>query len=138
MSEDTVVLSTHSWYGKYAHVFRSDGRVVRSKVGPIVLDSRYGVSLSVSFQSKRKRQRKRVSPISVAALQVLWLNVDVVSDVDLSDDPMMDEDFVPPPECERLPDLQIVEPPSEFAEACRAVEMQTNSFLQIKNGTTVI
>ena len=107
-------------------------------MGPIVLDSKYGVSLCVSFQSKRKRQRKRVSPIGVAALQVLWLNVDVVSDVDFSDDPAADEEFVPPPECEKLPNLQVLEPPSEFAESCRAVEMQANSFLKIKNGTIII
>lgn len=109
---------THSWYGKYTHVFRSDGRVVRAQVQKIFVD-RGSLLVRVAFAG----HTKDVSPISIAALQVLWINVDVVSDVETA------QDFRVPPECDQLVPLQIPNIPHDPMLA--STILQVNHFLTL-------
>jgi len=99
----------HSWRGKCAHIFRTDGRVVRATMGDLVLDNNAVYIGTTFFDDTGTERTKYMSPITIAALQVLWVNVDVVSDVDLpdSEDVHTVTDFTPPLECDRLPALNV-------------------------------
>ena len=123
----------HSWCDKHAHIFRTDGRVVRAKVGELVLDtSTGGFYLKTTFLEGTTRRVKHVSPLTVAALQVLWSNVDVVSDVDLPEDLDTVTCFDPPPECDRLPAFVVV-PPSDtpLGAALQSCVEQVNHFVTL-------
>lgn len=111
---------THSWYGKYTHVFRSDGRVVRAQVQKIFVD-RGSLLVRVAFAG----HTKDVSPISIAALQVMWINVDVVSDMEAA------HDFRVPPECDQLVPLQIPNIPHDSMLA--STILQVNHFLALSD-----
>ena len=112
---------THSWYGKYTHVFRSDGRVVRARVQKIFVD-RGSLLLRVSFAG----HTKDMSPIAIAALQVMWINVDVVSD---DADIDQTQDFQLPPECDFLGPLQIPNIPHDPMLA--STILQVNHFITL-------
>ena len=91
----------HSWSNLHAHIFRTDGRVWRAMLRHAVLDD--GVLyIYTEFTDQGQKKHKLVSPIAIAALQVFWVNVDVVSDVEGQETP---EPFTPPPDCDRLPTL---------------------------------
>lgn len=90
-------ISKHSWYNKYAHVFRNNGKIVRGQIKDLIFDE-HTILLKVVFNDKNQQKNKHVSPITIATLQVLWLNVDIVSDVELPDD----MSFCVPPECDEL------------------------------------
>jgi hypothetical protein len=97
----------HTWYGKQSHIFRTDGRVVRATLKQLVLE-RGAIYIKTEFvDNKGVLKTKDVSPITVASLQVLWENVDVVSDVELPDDVESVTDFLPPLESEHLPVLEV-------------------------------
>jgi hypothetical protein len=117
----------HSWYGKCAHIFRTDGRVVRSTLEHLLVQDG-AVYIHVKFIGENGTiHTKDVSPIAIAALQILWMNVDVVSDVDIPDDE--DAQFVPPPECERLPLLTVRCIPT--SALLTSVVTQVNQFIQL-------
>jgi hypothetical protein len=119
----------HTWYNKHAHIFRKDGRVVRAVLKQLVI-GQDGIYLTVSFLTRGQIVKtKQTSPITVAALQVLWMNVDVVSDVETPMDTDNDDTFIPPPECDRLPPLAIggVSLTSEI----NCLLMQVNNFLRL-------
>ena len=98
----------HTWYNKHAHIFRTDGRVVRATLKQLVILNGCAIYIRAEFVDEKGDTRsKDVSPVAVAALQVLWENVDVVSDVDLPDDLENETSFIPPRECDRLPVLEV-------------------------------
>jgi hypothetical protein len=125
----------HTWYNKHAHIFRTDGRVVRAVLKQLVVEDN-AIYIQVSFLDKgRTTKTKLTSPITVAALQIMWMNVDVVSDVDVPDGIDGDMDtFVPPPECDRLPPLEIrgVQITSEM----KCLLVQINHFLRLASTTS--
>lgn len=91
---------SHSWYGCHTHILRSDGKLERSTIGAVVFCPS-GIYVSVSFKDKHhKTVNKHVSLPSILLLNILWTNIDIVSDTDL--DMSEDIDFVPPPECKQL------------------------------------
>jgi hypothetical protein len=97
----------HTWYKKNAHIFRTDGRVVRATLQQLVLE-RGAIYIKAEFvDSNGVIKTKDVSPITVACLQVLWENVDVVSDMDIPTDVEETTNFEPPPECDKLPPLEV-------------------------------
>jgi hypothetical protein len=97
----------HTWYNKNAHIFRTDGRVVRAKLKQLVLE-RGAIYIRAEFvDSNGILKSKDVSPITVACLQILWENVDVVSDVELPMDMEHVTNFEPPPERDQLPELDV-------------------------------
>lgn len=78
-----TTLISHSWSNKTVHIFRSDGRVVRAKVGHLLFQD-HGLYMRLRFRDGSKFQ-KLVSPTMIATVHMFWINVDVVSDVDLDD-----------------------------------------------------
>ena len=129
----------HSWYNMHAHIFRTDGRVVRAKLQDIVMENG-GIYIAAHFTEKGKNKYKHVSPITIAALQLLWINVDVVSDVELPDDIENSTNFIPPKECDRLPRLEMEDDVNleEFEDAFKCLKLQVDSFLQIPAGEVTI
>jgi hypothetical protein len=100
-------IDQHSWYGKHVHIFRSCGRVVRSTIKHLTVED-HGVYVRVEFLDKGKWKTKDVSAVCIAAVQVLWLNVDIVSDMEGSGEEDYDMLFEAAPiECDRLPDLSV-------------------------------
>lgn len=87
----------HSWYNKYTHMFRNNGKIVRGQIKELVFDE-HNILFKIVFRDRNQQKNKHVSPITIATLQVLWLNVDIVSDVELPDD----TSFYVPPECDEL------------------------------------
>lgn len=73
----------HSWYSQIVHIFRSDGRIIRAKVGALSFQEG-GIYMRLRFRDGSSFQ-KLVSPLMIASVHIFWLNVDVVSDVDLED-----------------------------------------------------
>ena len=122
----------HSWYGRRAHVFRTDGRVVRATLGRLYFGPE-GVHLAAEFQDAQKSITKHVSPVCVAAVQNLWLNVDVVSDVELPDEDADHTSFRAPQECERLPTLAVHDPAADHVRVLRSIVVQTNHVLKAYN-----
>ena len=120
----------HTWYQKHAHIFRTDGRVVRATVLQLVLEHG-AIYLKVEFlDTHGVRKTKDVSPLTVACLQILWENVDVVSDMELPDDMEQVTDFVPPRECDHLPALAVsfVQTP-----AMKCMLLQVNHFVALSS-----
>lgn len=98
-------IGSHSWYGLHTHILRSDGKLERSKIGNIVFCPS-GLYVSVSYKDHLKQTaNKHVSLQSVILLNILWTNVDIVSDTELLI--VDDKEFVPPPECSQLPILTV-------------------------------
>jgi hypothetical protein len=97
----------HTWYNQYAHIFRTDGRVVRATLKELVIEGDAIYIKTEFIDHTGAIKTKDTSPITIAALQVLWINVDVVSDVELPDDFDSVTDFTPPRECDRLPPLDV-------------------------------
>jgi hypothetical protein len=98
----------HTWYNKHAHIFRSDGRVVRATLKQLVIIHKSAIYIKAEFVDDHGKIRtKDVSPVTVAALQVLWENVDVVSDVELPEDLDNETNFIAPRECDHLPILDV-------------------------------
>lgn len=123
----------HTWYNKHAHIFRSDGRIVRATLKEFVFD-RGAIYIKTEFMDGQGILRtKDTSPITIAALQVLWVNVDVVSDVELPEDFETVTDFIAPRECDRLPSLTIS---TEKTPALTCMLMQVNHFLGLSSSLT--
>jgi len=120
-------ITEHSWKDKYTHIFRTDGRVVRATLRHLVFEQGQ-VYVHAEFWDKGRRKTKEVSPITIAALQVFWVNVDVVSDVDVVDDLSA---FVPPPDCDRLPNLQVSVVPALDTSHLRCLLLSVNTFLAL-------
>lgn len=128
----------HTWYDLHAHIFRTDGRVVRANLREIVIENG-GVYIAAHFTEKGKKKYKHVSPITIAALQLLWINIDVVSDVELPDDIENSTTFIPPKECDRLPSLDLEEDDlQEFEDSFKCLKVQVDTFLQIPTGEVMI
>jgi hypothetical protein len=72
----------HSWYNVVTHCLRSDGSVTRAKLKELVFFP-HGIMIRVSMTGRNAH--KDVDPTCVAFLQVMWLNVDVVSDDEVTD-----------------------------------------------------
>ena len=122
----------HSWYDSHAHVFRSDGRVVRATIKESVINDG-GLMLKVLFIDKGVLKRKYVSPITIATLQVLWINVDVVSDIETEDSVHDNDTFIPPMECDYLAKLSIS---GIQSDSTRAIISVVNTILQVTHGST--
>ena len=120
--------TNHSWYDKHAHIFRTDGRVVRATLGELV-ESPSGIYIKATFLHEQHSRIKHVSPLTVAALQVMWVNVDVVSDVELPDDLDSVTDFVAPRECDRLPLLVVTQ--SKLSDAMQNCVQHVNHFVKL-------
>jgi hypothetical protein len=118
----------HTWFNKHAHIFRTDGRVVRATMKEIVLE-RDAIYIRTEFLDDTGMiKTKDTSPITVAALQVLWVNVDVVSDMELPDDFDIVTNFVPPRECDRLPPLDVY---MNKTPAMKCMLLQVDHFLGV-------
>ena len=114
-------------------MFRSDGRVVRVKIQELVSDQQH-LCLKVLFLDRTKNKKKYMSPISIASLQVLWNNVDVVSDEELPDNIDTVTDFTPPRECDYLP-LWVV-PTSANHPLLESLVRETNHFITLSGPVT--
>jgi hypothetical protein len=124
----------HSWYNKRTHIFRTDGRVVRAVLKELVFDV-HGIYIKAQFSYNGRRCCKHVCPITVAALQVMWVNVDVVSDIEFECD---DENgtFQAPPECEQISHQLSIDDECDLDENQRtAFKCLTLSILNICNVT---
>ena len=117
----------HSWYDKNAHVFRTDGRIVRAALKQLVF-SGDAIYIRVQFMENGIVRCKDVSLLMIASLQVLWVNVDVVSDVELPEDIEDVTDFIPPVECDRLPPFRVF---TEKTRAMQSLIIYVNLFLDI-------
>ena len=99
----------HTWYQKHAHIFRTDGRVVRATLLQLVLEHGAIYIKAEFLDTHGVHKTKDVSPITVACLHILWENVDVVSDMELpEEDAEQRTDFVPPGECDHFQALCII------------------------------
>lgn len=102
----TKVVHDHTWKGKHAHIIRRQG-VVRCKIQDIILKPHH-VGIIVHFVDNvtKSAKKKCVSPISIATIQLMWLNRDVVSeDDDDTEHPASSLTF----RCDVLPPLRITE-----------------------------
>ena len=77
----------HSWYNLVTHCLRSNGTVTRAKLKELVFFP-HGIMIRVSMTGRNAQ--KDVDPTCIAFLQVMWLNVDVVSD-----DEVPEKSYVP-------------------------------------------
>ena len=75
----------HSWFGKSSHVVRADGRVLRARIGRVTVSVDKQVGVDLLFRDQHKALRKTVSPMFIAALRILWLNRDIVSEEEEDD-----------------------------------------------------
>jgi len=125
----------HTWYNKHAHIFRSDGRIVRATMKELVFDNG-AIYIKTEFtDGKGLLQTKDTSPITIAALQVLWINVDVVSDVELPEDFETVTTFIAPRECDRLPPLTIS---MQKTPSLTCLLLQVNHFLGLSSSMTTV
>ena len=123
----------HNWYNKHTHMFRSDGRVVRVNIQELVSDQNH-FCLKVLFLANKKNKKKYMSPISIASLQVLWNNIDVVSDEELPDNIDTVTDFIPPRECDHLP-LWVVTNSANHP-VLESLVRETNHFITLSSPVT--
>ena len=72
-------ITEHSWNNITAHVLRKNGTIVRATLGSIIYRPNY-IGVRVFFRDSGQRKTKLVSPLSLVALQMFWLNRDIVSD----------------------------------------------------------
>ena len=100
------VTKEHSWYDKRTHILRSDGRVVRATLKELVITGDT-VLVKAAFTDGGVVKQKHVDLPTIAALQVCWMNIDVVSDVEIPEDDGVSTNFDVPLECERLPCISI-------------------------------
>jgi hypothetical protein len=120
----------HTWFNKSAHVFRTDGRVVRAIMKELFMEGD-AIYIKTDFFDPRHGtgiQTKDLSPITIAALQVMWVNVDVVSDMEFPEDMDSVTNFVPPRECDRLPPLDVY---TNKTPALKSLLIQVNHFIDI-------
>ena len=96
MSSNNTIVG-HSWVGVIAHIPRTNGSIIRARLGNIEIRP-YHIGVRVHFRSKNRAKTKLVSPLSIVALQVLWLNRDVVSDAECEKDDIYNHaiDILPP------------------------------------------
>jgi len=84
---ETLEIREHSWSGYPVHVGRSDGSIRRGVVGNLVVMREGFVVVRVRFRdSQGHKKMKLLSPVALIAWQILWMNRDIVSDVDDTDD----------------------------------------------------
>lgn len=84
-------IQQHSWYGKHAHVYRSNGKLQRARIGELVVDEK-SVLLTMTYTTRGggdKTKTKTMSPCAVLLLEERWHNNTVVTD----DDPDTDDDI---------------------------------------------
>lgn len=81
------VTSNHTWHGCTAHLLRTDGRLVRCTINDIIFDS-YGIYARVKFLDGKCMKTKDVSLLMLLSLQILWLQVDIMSDEEDSTEPI--------------------------------------------------
>ena len=131
----------HVWYDKHAHIFRHNGRIIRAQIKELVFDD-HRIYFKVVFKDKDKEKNKHVGPVYIATLQVLWLNVDIVSDTELSDD---DASFYVPPECDQLTEHFDIYSPNEKAKltpsqvnALNSIKEEVLQILSLTNQTSII
>ena len=104
---DTRLLYTeqHSWFGKYSHVVRSDGCVHRCTIGRLSVSEDGQVGVELLFRENSKQLRKLVSPMFVAAVRMLWINRDIVSEDDAHDQTVDEQQQ---PSDRSLPELRLL------------------------------
>ena len=126
----------HTWYNLHAHIFRSDSRCIRATLKQLVIINKSAIYIKAEFLDDHgKICTKDMSPVTVAALQVLWENVDVVSDVELPDDLENETNFVAPRECDRLPILEVSYVP---CTATKCMLLEVNHFMGMSTISTPV
>ncbi len=68
----------HTWEGLLAHLGRPGQKTKRCKIGKLCITEKGWVR--VEFEEDGKTMRKPISPIFLAALNILWLDSSICSD----------------------------------------------------------
>lgn len=129
---DTLETIDHSWYNILTHCLRSDGTVTRARLKELVFFP-HGIMIRASMSGQHVH--KDVDPTCIAFLQVMWLNVDVVSD---DDTVPTSSDYVPE-ECTVslgslvLSDSVLVKLNAAQRTAFRHITNQVNTILQLQH-----
>lgn len=76
---DAVQINEHSWVGLGMHMVRKSGAVVRVTVGPVWVEPSR-VVIATSWYEKGRKKLKVGSPVLLAALHLLWVGRDVLSE----------------------------------------------------------
>lgn len=86
----SVHVKSHSWTGKPCHITRSSGKVQRGMVEDIIVETSGNIVVNVKFRTGKTTLRsKKVSPLFLIALDVLWHHHEIVTD----DDPDTDDEL---------------------------------------------
>lgn len=128
---DELVVEKHSWNGLMTHVFRSDGRIYRARIGNLHFQ-KYCICFTVCMRGVHKPVYKHVLPLEIAGIDVLWSNIDVLSDQESVD---VDE-FNLPVECSQdMPPLTLdasVVLTSDQRNAFNGLCLSINNFMKLK------
>lgn len=142
----TTVLRDHTWNGYVAYILRTNGKITKAVLGDITFKP-FGIYIKASFYENGRRRKKDVDIITIGVLQLMWLNVDVMSD---SESDRSDEettllesvhvaiDQTQYTEVTRLPSLTISKSYTtclsrEQKQAFQYVQSQTQSLLALTN-----
>lgn len=83
---ETTELTNHNWYNHIVHIVRARKRVVRARVKQLNVKGD-NILLLVEWRERTRIKTKTVTPVALLALQIMWLNNDIVSDDSGSDSP---------------------------------------------------
>ena len=86
----------HTWYNLTGHIYRSNNRIIRVKIQALCVDEDTGINMKVTFVENKKPKKKLISPITLAAMHIMWLDNIVVSDDEVVTD---DEQTYDTPKC---------------------------------------
>lgn len=86
VARGTTQIDNHSWVGLGMHMVRKTGAVVRVTVGPLWVEPSR-VVLATSWHERGRKKVKVGSPVLLAALHLLWVGRDVVSEKSDSETP---------------------------------------------------
>jgi hypothetical protein len=96
-------LSAHTWFNHFAHVLRSDQRILRCQIKEILVHAHH-ISLRVVFHENGRIKKKEVSPFSILCLHLWWWCRDIISD-----DEILSEDTTTHTETMLLPPFRLHE-----------------------------
>ena len=87
----TCIALSHTWEGLCMHIPRrcnDNLAITRCVLGKLVVATNGVVGIRAFFMANGSRKSKVVSPVTIVALHIMWVNVDVVSESDDEDAPM--------------------------------------------------
>ena len=81
----------HSWFGRCVHILRSNGNISRAIIRDMNFKA-HGIYFTAEIKCGGKSTRKKdVDAITIACIQLLWLNIDVVSESDSEEENVLDQ-----------------------------------------------